>query len=124
MPVEGVITSVFGERINPISDKSEIHNGIDIGVDEGTEVKACISGTVSETGENEGYGKYIKFSNGEYEILYAHLSDVLKSEGDSVEMGETVALSSNTGYSTGPHLHFTVFKNGSETDPLTEGDFE
>ncbi len=92
------------------------HNGIDLGAVIGTPVKAVLSGTVVETGNTDAYpgcysyGKWvlIKHGNG-LSTLYAHLSDIRVKAGQKVITGQVIAYSGNTGYSTGPHLHFTVY---------------
>lgn len=92
------------------------HSGIDLGVPIGTPIKAALSGTVEGTGNTDAvcpgasYGKwvFVRHPNG-LATLYAHLSSIKVSEGQSVTTGETVGLSGVTGYATGPHLHFTVF---------------
>ncbi len=92
------------------------HNGIDLGTPIGTPVKAALSGVVVETGNTDkypgcySYGKWvlIKHGNG-LATLYAHLSDIVVKDGQQVKTGQVIAYSGNTGYSTGPHLHFTVY---------------
>jgi len=92
------------------------HNGIDLGASTGTKVKAALSGTVTATGNTDlqagcySYGKWvlIKHNNG-LSTLYAHLSVISVNPGESVKTGDVIGFSGNTGYSTGPHLHFTVF---------------
>lgn len=119
-PVEGGrYTSFFGERTDPISEGSDYHNGIDIGADEGDEIRAFSGGIVTETGEDSRSGKYLFISHGNgYETFYCHCSEILVSEGTVINKGETVALVGSTGYSTGPHLHFEIRLNGESTDPL------
>ncbi len=92
------------------------HNGIDMATPIGTPVKAALSGVVVETGNTDAYkgcysyGKWVlvKHGNG-LSTLYAHLSDFVVKAGDRVSTNQTIAFSGNTGYSTGPHLHFTVY---------------
>lgn len=118
-PAHGRITSYFGEREDPISGEDGIHNAIDIALDEGTCVSAAWDGVVSKTGYDSTSGKYVWLvhKNGN-ETFYCHLSEVLVSDGVVIRAGETIAFSGNTGYSTGPHLHFAVKENGEYTDPL------
>lgn len=88
------------------------HNGVDYGVQIGTPVLAAISGTiVTFPVTQNGFGVYMKITDGKMEILYAHLSDVLVEYGQFVEVGQTIALSGNSGNSTGPHLHFGLRVN-------------
>lgn len=118
-PIEGIITSSFGDRLNPILNKSELHNGLDIAAKEGTEVFAVQNGTVIEVDKSNTYGNYIKYKtdNG-LVIMYAHLQKSIVKVNSKVKKGKVVAYSGNTGLSTGPHLHYTIFKNGKEIDPM------
>ena len=118
-PVSGSYTSYFGYRTNPITGNNTFHTGIDIAAAQGTKIKAAYPGTVRKTGEDSRSGKYIYLthSNG-FETLYCHCSEILAEEGAVIRQGETVALVGSTGWSTGPHLHFEVHKNGTRLDPL------
>ncbi|MBQ8783798.1 MAG: M23 family metallopeptidase [Clostridia bacterium] len=118
-PVHGRITSYFGGRTDPISGESDTHNAIDIAVDEGTCVSAAWDGVVTKTGNDSIRGNYIWLvhKNGN-ETFYCHCSQILVNEGTVIRAGETIAFSGNTGYSTGPHLHFAVKENGEYVDPL------
>ena len=104
------------------------HNGVDFRAAIGTPVKAALSGTVEGTGNTDAvrgcysYGKWVlvKHSNG-LTSLYAHLSEISASRGEEVRTGEIIGYSGNTGYSTGPHLHFTVYaSNGVRVMKLGE----
>ncbi|MBS1892833.1 MAG: peptidoglycan DD-metalloendopeptidase family protein, partial [Actinobacteria bacterium] len=115
-PVEGVITSGFGPRWG------SFHPGIDIGVPEGTPIKAAASGTVvlmQSEAESGGYGNYTCIDHGGgLSTCYAHQSSFATSLGAAVGQGEVIGYSGNTGMSTGPHLHFEVRVNGEPQDPL------
>ena len=102
----GVITSHYGWRTHPIYGTQRLHAGMDLGLDEGTKVPAAGNGTVVEAGWISGYGYtvIIDYGNG-ITSLYAHLSQPLVVPGQRVKHWEVVALSGNTGGSTGPHLH-------------------
>ncbi|MBC7222518.1 M23 family metallopeptidase [Candidatus Bipolaricaulota bacterium] len=117
-PVRGTISSSFGPRIHPIYGVPSFHTGIDIAVPEGTPVRAAAGGTVTFSGWQEGFGLLvvIDHENG-YETYYGHLSRLLVAPGQSVSAGEIIALSGNTGLSTGPHLHFEVRYLGTPVDP-------
>lgn len=120
MPVEGVITSYCGERENPILQKWEVHDGVDIAVPEGTDVVAAKSGIVTEVRTSATYGKLLKYETEDgYTVMYAHLSKVLVQEGEKIKQGQVVAKSGNTGLSTGPHLHYGVWQEGELIDPLS-----
>lgn len=117
--MEGVITSYCGERENPILHKQELHNGLDIAVAEGTDVVAVKSGTVTEVRTSATYGKLLKYETEDgYEVMYAHLSQVLVKKGEKIEQGQIVAKSGNTGLSTGPHLHYSLWQDGELLDPM------
>ncbi|MHB0898216.1 MAG: peptidoglycan DD-metalloendopeptidase family protein [Spirochaetales bacterium] len=117
-PARGRISSPFGYRANPFTGLRTYHSAIDIVVSLGTKVKATSEGRVADTGYNSVFGNYIilKHASG-YQSLYAHLSSILVKEGASVAQGAVIGLSGNTGQSTGPHLHFSIFKNGQALDP-------
>lgn len=118
-PVSGVITSKFGDRDDPFFGSSEYHKGIDIAVAHGTGVKSSLDGVVKETGYNNSYGYYIIVKHSDsFATLYAHCSEIKAKENDSVKQGQVVALSGNTGKSTGPHLHFETIVNGEKVNPL------
>ena len=119
-PVKAKITSGFGYRTDPKTGKAGVfHNGIDLAVPVGTAIKAPMDGTVSlvNSGGDGGNQVVIKHSNG-YSTGYAHLSKQLVKKGDKVKRGNVIALSGNTGKSTGPHLHFTMTDpSGAKVDP-------
>lgn len=122
---DGIITSSFGKRKNPISGKMEFHNGVDIGVKEGTNVLAVKNGRITEAGQSKSYGNFLKYeTTNNVVIMYAHLKKVEVEKGDFVFKGEKVAEAGNTGYSTGSHLHYSIFKNGEEIDPMKYIDYE
>ena len=109
----GVLTSSYGRRNAPTAGASTNHQGTDWATPVGTAVVASSGGTVTRAGWASGYGYvvYIQHEGGR-ETRYAHLSRVLVSVGEQVEQGERIALSGNTGRSTGPHLHFEIRING------------
>lgn len=113
------ITSEFGLRDAPTSGASTNHRGIDIGVSEGTNVYACESGKVTTASYSESAGNWIVIDHGNgYVSKYMHNSELKVSVGDEVEKGQVIALSGNTGTSTGAHLHFQIEYEGSAVDPL------
>ncbi len=111
--VGGIITSGVGMRIDPIDGKWRHHNGIDIAIPEGTPVNAVAPGVVVYSGLRSGYGYtvLIEHDNGMITI-YGHNSRLLVAQGQSVDAETTIALSGNTGRSTGPHLHFEAWQAG------------
>ncbi len=113
-------SSPYGNRIDPIKGVKSFHTGTDMACPTGTSVYAAMSGTVSFTGVSSVFGNYIiiKHSGG-YQTLYAHLSKILVKKGQWVDQTSKIGLVGSTGYSTGPHLHFTVYKNGKLINPMT-----
>ena len=115
----GRLSSNFGRRSRPTKGASSYHKGIDWAIPTGTAVMASSAGTVAKAGWGSGYGYvvYINHADGR-QTRYGHLSKVLVSPGQTVAQGQKIALSGNTGVSTGPHLHFEILINGSQVNPL------
>ncbi|MCL5737102.1 MAG: M23 family metallopeptidase [Bacteroidetes bacterium] len=114
----GIMTDGFGMRFHPILHMRLMHEGIDIEADIGSHVHATGDGVVSYVGPRGGYGNVVEIDHGfGYTTLYAHLEKPLVREGQKVKRGQVIALSGNTGLSTGPHLHYEVIKNGVHVDP-------
>lgn len=119
-PLSGSVTDWFGWRTHPVYGTRHYHDGMDIGIPVGTPVVSVARGRVSYVGYLGGYGLTVKVEHGDGLVtLYAHLSQAAVEVGQSVGGGEQIALSGNTGTSTGPHLHFSVFVGGSPVDPST-----
>ena len=119
-PVRGArLTSPFGWRNDPISGVRRHHAAIDLGAPQGTLIRAAMEGRVSALGYNNTYGNFIILSHpGNHQTLYAHLHTVSVRRGDQVRQGAQIGTVGNTGYSTGPHLHFAIYKNGRAVNPL------
>ncbi len=115
----GRLSSGFGRRNAPTRGASSYHKGIDWATPTGTAVMASSGGTVVKAGWGSGYGYvvYINHADGR-QTRYGHLSKVLVSAGQTVSQGQKIALSGNTGVSTGPHVHFEILINGSQVNPL------
>ncbi len=113
-----VLTSNFGYRISPVSNKWKFHSGVDLAAPKGTGIYACKRGKISATGYNSTYGNYIIIlhTNGMTSV-YAHLSEILVKKNQDVSTGDIIGKVGSTGASTGPHLHFEIRLNGSPTDP-------
>ena len=121
-PVPGnySISSLFGNRIHPISKEYKMHTGIDIQSARKTDFVAAQTGTIIFSNWFAGYGKAIIIDHGGgYTTLYAHLDVINVEVGQVVKKGQIIGKTGNTGYSTGPHLHFEVRMNGDYVDPLT-----
>jgi murein DD-endopeptidase MepM/ murein hydrolase activator NlpD len=119
-PVRGRISSYFGVRQDPFTGVKRFHNGIDIVNAVDTPITAAMTGRVESVGYNNNYGRFIilKHLGTGYQTMYAHLDKVLVSRGENVRQGQEIGELGNTGYSTGAHLHFSVFKNNEPVDPL------
>ncbi len=119
-PVRGRFTSGFGMRNDPFTGQRRFHNGIDLAGPIGTPIGAAMPGTVAHIETQIGnYGKFVILRHdGGFQTLYAHLDDFSVRKGQYVSQGQTVGIMGNTGRSTGPHLHFSIIRNGSFVDPL------
>ncbi len=114
----GLITDGFGERMHPILHMLIMHDGIDIEAEPGTHVHVTGDGVVSYVGRRGGYGNVVEVDNGfGYTTLYAHLEKALVTVGEKVKRGQVIALTGDTGLSTGPHLHYGVMKDGVFVNP-------
>jgi len=112
------VTSEYGYRIHPITEKKSKHTGIDISLEDGTEIHSCISGVVETFDDGEdGFGLYLTITNGVHTTLYAHCSEIIVSDGEKVNAGDVIAKVGNTGQSTGAHLHLEYWVNGIKKNP-------
>ncbi|MDD2972897.1 MAG: M23 family metallopeptidase [Lachnospiraceae bacterium] len=115
----GRMSSPFGRRKAPKRGASSFHKGIDWSTPVGTSVVASSAGTVAKAGWGSGYGYVVYINHGDgRQTRYGHLSKVLVKAGQKVQQGTKIALSGNTGVSTGPHVHFEILINGSQVNPL------
>ena len=113
------ITSSYGYRVHPIDKTTKFHSGIDIGVEEGKDILTVQDGVVIYADWLGGYGKTVIISHGNnITTLYAHNSELLVKLGDKVKKGQVIAKSGNTGFSTGPHLHFEIRINNIPVNPI------
>ena len=119
-PVRGQINSGFGARTSPWSANSEYHSGLDIGAPIGTLVRAPAPGTVVFAGVHAEYGRTLIVEHGhETKSLYGHLSRLNVAVNQKVRRGEVVALTGNTGRSSGPHLHYEIQVKGQSVNPTS-----
>ena len=118
-PYRGDITSTFGHRENPFTGENvETHKGVDIRAPMGAPVRAMAKGEVEFAGLRGGFGNCIMLKHGNgFETLYGHLSKILVSVGQKIDIGQQIGNVGSTGRSTGPHLHYEVHKNGEKIDP-------
>jgi murein DD-endopeptidase MepM/ murein hydrolase activator NlpD len=114
----GSMTSPFGWRVHPIFGTRRLHTGMDFGVGAGTPIRAADHGVILEAGWMGGYGKAVMVDHGQGLVtLYAHTSAFYVTAGQRVRKGQIIAAVGSTGYSTGPHLHLEVRRNGTPVDP-------
>lgn len=112
------LSSSYGWRQSPFTGARTYHGGIDMACPHGTRVYAALPGTVSSTGYNNTYGNYVIVNHHSgYRSLYAHLSEIKTRKGEYVGQNSVIGYVGSTGLSTGPHLHFAVFKNGRQVNP-------
>ena len=116
-PLNGVITSRFGNR-NPTTETvPKYHTGIDVAADTGTVIVAATEGTVSVVSSEGDYGNHVKILNGNIMTLYAHCNKIYVNEGDTITQGQNIAEVGATGNVTGPHLHFEIRLEDRIVDP-------
>jgi murein DD-endopeptidase MepM/ murein hydrolase activator NlpD len=119
LPLRGPVTSRFGLRAHPLFGRRHFHTGVDIAAPHGTPVRAAADGTVLYAGWYGGYGKLVVLDHGQgVSTLYGHLSQILVTAGQRVGRNHLIGRVGSTGYSTGPHLHFEVRRNGRPIDPI------
>lgn len=117
-PVKGWVTSGFGPRISPFTEKPAWHDGLDIGAAPNTPVRAPAQGRITSTGYDPKLGNMVRVDHGYgVETVYGHLAKVLVKEGQRVDRGDVIALVGSSGLATGPHLHYMVKVNGQALDP-------
>jgi murein DD-endopeptidase MepM/ murein hydrolase activator NlpD len=118
-PVIGVITDGFGPRLDPVTRRPAFHDGLDISVAIGTVVTAPADGVVVFADRESGYGRMLKINHGYgYTTVYGHLERFLVKEGAKVTRGQPIGKVGMSGRTTGPHLHYEVWKDGEKQNPL------
>ena len=119
-PVQGVISSGFGLREHPVSGEVARHTGVDIRIPTGSAVKATAFGIVSFSGWTNGSGYIVVLEHGHgFSTAYGHNKENLVTVGQKVRKGERIALSGSSGVSTGPHVHYEVWKDEKQIDPIS-----
>ncbi|MBF0343599.1 MAG: M23 family metallopeptidase [Nitrospirae bacterium] len=114
------ISSEFGWRIHPKTGRSEFHSGLDLAVSSGTPVRATADGIVSFAERSGGSGNLVVIEHGfGYTTCYAHNKEILVKVGQRVKRGDVISYVGSTGNSTGPHVHYEVWKNNNPVDPMT-----
>ncbi len=117
-PVPGRVTSGFGRRRHPVLGYVRMHNGLDFKASYGTPIRAASDGRVTYSGRNGGAGKFVKIKhNKSLSTGYAHMSRIAVSRGKYVRRGQIIGYVGSTGLSTGPHLHYILYRNGRPINP-------
>lgn len=115
-PIKGTITSRFGTR-TPTEIVTANHYGIDIAGNIGDDIVSAMDGTVTLSSSEGDYGKHIRVESGEVMTVYAHCSELLVKEGETVKQGDKIAKVGQTGRATGPHLHFEIRRENRFINP-------
>ena len=119
-PVLGHLTSSFGMRFHPILGFSRMHQGMDFAAPMGAPIVAATDGVVSFAGRHGGHGNYVRLNHaGGISTGYAHMSRIIARPGERVRQGQLIGYVGSTGLSTGPHLHYEVFRNGQAINPVS-----
>jgi murein DD-endopeptidase MepM/ murein hydrolase activator NlpD len=114
----GWMSSRYGKRTDPFTGRPAWHAGVDFAGKDGSDIVAVAAGVVTWSGDRYGYGNLVEINHGNgYKTRYAHCKELKVDVGDVVRKGDVVALMGSTGRSTGPHVHFEVYKNGRTVDP-------
>ncbi len=120
-PVEycSKLTSPYGYRVHPVTGKYTLHNGVDLAAAKGTKIYATKSGKVTTAVYNYSWGYYVVINHLDgFSSLYGHMTNFVVSEGEYVKRGQLIGYMGSTGWSTGPHLHFTIYYNGASVNPM------
>lgn len=116
----GWMSSRFGFRQDPFTDKQTFHRGLDFSVPVGTPVRVTGDGVVAAVQQQRGFGKVIKVDHGGGVVtVYAHLNEQMVKKGDQVSRGDVIGASGNTGRSSAPHLHYEIRISNRPVNPLS-----
>jgi len=118
-PVSGDISSPFGHREHPMTGRDDFHAGIDISTTPGNPVKATADGIVSFSGRSGGSGNLVVLEHGHgFSTFYAHNRTIHVKVGQKVKRGDVISYAGSTGNSTGPHVHYEIWKDGKPVNPI------
>lgn len=121
MPVNGRVTSLYGQRFHPILGYARMHAGVDFGAAWGSPIVATADGMVSYAGHHGGHGNYVRLEHGGgLGTGYGHMSRITVTPGERVRAGEVIGYVGSTGLSTGPHLHYEMYRDGRTVNPLAQ----
>lgn len=119
-PVSGPVTSGFGYRVHPILRFKRLHRGVDFGAAWGSPIVAAADGRVMSAGWAGGYGRQVRIAHGDgIASSYSHMSRIAVDDGTLVRRGQLIGFVGSSGLSTGPHLHYEVYRNGQAVNPLS-----
>ena len=119
LPYRVTVTSAYGYRVHPVTGQWSFHTGVDLAAGAGTPIYATRSGTVTTATYSDVYGYYVTINHGDgYSSLYGHMTHYVVSAGETVSQGQVIGYVGSTGWSTGAHLHFTIYYNGSTVNPM------
>ena len=117
---DAAVTDVFGWREHPVTGTKAFHSGVDLEASGGSNVLAVAGGTVLMAEYHQAYGYFVQLEHEDgVQTFYAHLQELLVSPGDTVQQGQIIALSGSSGWTTGAHLHLSVYVDGEAVEPLT-----
>lgn len=117
---KGYLSSRYGRRTDPFSGRIAWHAGVDFAGKDGSEIVAVAAGVVTWSADRYGYGNLVEVNHGNgFTTRYAHCKENLVKVGDVVKKGQLIALMGSSGRSTGPHVHFEVYKHGRAVDPAS-----
>ncbi len=120
MPVAGRVTSGFGKRFHPILGHARMHKGVDLRAPAGAPIVAADAGRVVAAGWHGGYGRQVRIAHaGGLETTYSHMSRIAARPGGAVSKGQVIGYVGSSGLSTGPHLHYEIYKNGRPVNPMS-----
>lgn len=120
MPVAGRVSSGFGPRFHPVLGHRRMHKGVDLAAPSGAPIVAAASGRVVAAGWHGGYGRQVAIAHADgIKTTYSHMSAIAAVPGTSVSQGQVIGYVGSSGLSTGPHLHYEVYRNGRLVNPLT-----
>jgi len=120
IPVDGRLSSGFGMRLHPKYGRELFHAGIDLAADNGTPVHATADGIISFSGWSKGNGNIVVIEHGQgFSTVYAHNTKNLMKVGQTVQRGQKIATTGSTGVTTGPHVHYEIWKNGKCINPTS-----
>jgi murein DD-endopeptidase MepM/ murein hydrolase activator NlpD len=118
-PVSGPITSGFGYRVHPILHFARMHKGVDFGAARGSPIHAAADGQITRAGWAGGYGRQVRIAHGGgLASSYSHMSEIVAEPGSFVRQGQVIGYVGSSGLSTGPHLHYEVYRGGQAVNPL------